>query len=141
MFLTASSFVLVLATRPCPEQVVGVNPLFQKAWGSDSRKQNDSGRKSFRQQHRSNKGVRLLAPATEGVSEMAPKAIGYARTSTARQTGGIEAQVLALKEAEFFAPSSSRSRSAPDLKEKERPQLQARLLLTPKRGMNWWCRS
>ena len=80
---------------------------------------------SFRQQHRSNKGVRLLAPATRGVSEMAPKAIGYARTSTARQTGGIEAQVLALKEAGctvvFQEQVSTR------LKEKERPQLQAAL--------------
>ena len=56
---------------------------------------------------------------------MAPKAIGYARTSTARQTGGIEAQVLALKEAGctvvFQEQVSTR------LKEKERPQLQAAL--------------
>ena len=53
------------------------------------------------------------------------KSIGYARTSTARQTGGIEAQVLALKEAGcsvvFQEQVSTR------VKEKERPQLQAAL--------------
>ena len=56
---------------------------------------------------------------------MTPKAIGYARTSTARQTGGIEAQVLALKEAGctvvFQEQISTR------LQEKDRPQLQAAL--------------
>ena len=53
------------------------------------------------------------------------KSIGYARTSTARQTGGVEAQVLALKEAGcavvFQEQVSTR------VKEKERPQLQAAL--------------
>ena len=53
------------------------------------------------------------------------KSIGYARTSTARQTGGIEAQVLALKEAGcsvvFQEQVSTR------VKEKDRPQLQSAL--------------
>ena len=53
------------------------------------------------------------------------KSLGYARTSTARQTGGVEAQVLALKEAGcsvvFQEQVSTR------VKEKQRPQLQAAL--------------
>ena len=56
---------------------------------------------------------------------MTTKSIGYARTSTARQTGGIEAQVLALKEAGcsvvFQEQVSTR------VKEKQRLQLQAAL--------------
>ena len=56
---------------------------------------------------------------------MPNKSIGYARTSTARQTGGIEAQVLALKEAGcsvvFQEQVSTR------VKEKDRPQFQAAL--------------
>jgi|TARA_B100001173_G_scaffold226021_1_gene196051 DNA invertase Pin-like site-specific DNA recombinase len=53
------------------------------------------------------------------------KSIGYARTSTNRQSGGVEAQVLALKEAGcsvvFQEQVSTR------VKEKARPQLQAAL--------------
>ena len=53
------------------------------------------------------------------------KSIGYAHTSTARKTGGIEAQVLALKEAGcsvvFQEQVSTR------VKEKDRPQLQSAL--------------
>ena len=56
---------------------------------------------------------------------MLAKSIGYARTSTARQKGGVEAQVLALREAGcsvvFQEQVSTR------VKEKERPQLQAAL--------------
>ena len=53
------------------------------------------------------------------------KSIGYARTSTARQTGGIEAQVLALKDAGcsvvFQEQVSTR------VKDKDRTQLQSAL--------------
>ena len=56
---------------------------------------------------------------------MATKSIGYARTSTARQIGGIESQVLALKEAGctvvFQEQVSTR------VKEKDRPQFQSAL--------------
>ena len=56
---------------------------------------------------------------------MAAKSIGYARTSTARQTGGVEAQVLALKESGctivFQEQVSTR------VKDKMRLQLQAAL--------------
>ena len=56
---------------------------------------------------------------------MAAKSIGYARTSTARQTGGVEAQVLALKESGctiVFQEQVSKR-----VKDKKRPQLQAAL--------------
>ena len=56
---------------------------------------------------------------------MPTKSIGYARTSTSRQVGGLEAQVLALKEAGcsvvFQEQVSTR------VKEENRPQFQAAL--------------
>ena len=56
---------------------------------------------------------------------MLAKSIGYAWTSTARQTGGVEEQVLALKKAGcsvvFLEQVSTR------VKEKHRPQLRAAL--------------
>ena len=78
---------------------------------------------------RSKKVVRLLlfynSVNRVGFQNMLNKSIGYARTSTARQTGGIEAQVLALKEAGcsvvFQEQVSTR------VKEKDRPQFQAAL--------------
>ena len=78
---------------------------------------------------RSKKVVRLLLFYNSinrvGFQNMPNKSIGYARTSTARQTGGIEAQVLALKEAGcsvvFQEQVSTR------VKEKDRPQFQAAL--------------
>ena len=56
---------------------------------------------------------------------MTTKSIGYARTSTARQTGGIEAQVLALKEAGCSVVFQEQVSTL--VKEKQRLQLQAAL--------------
>ena len=56
---------------------------------------------------------------------MTTKSIGYARTSTARQTGGIEAQVLALKEAGCCVVIQEQVSTR--VKEKQRPQLQGAL--------------
>lgn len=56
---------------------------------------------------------------------MPGKSIGYARTSTARQVGGVEAQVLALKQAGCYVVFQEQVSTR--VKEKERPQLQAAL--------------
>ncbi len=56
---------------------------------------------------------------------MATKSIGYARTSTARQSGGVEAQVLSLKDAGCTVVFQEQVSTK--VKEKDRLQLQAAL--------------